>query len=458
MLLAHGLPAQVQDIPVPLSWFYASATVILVASFLLLGALWTQPRWDTPPWRPLPPAISRLLLAAWLRGAVALILLAGTALVVAAATFGSLEVGDNIVAVLVFVVWWIGIVPLSVLLGDVWGACHPIRTLLALLGGRHEAAPATEALGSLPGGVWPAAGGLLLFVWFELVYPTATHPRLLGILVAAWLLITTAGALRSGAHAWLSSREPFAVYTNLLARMSIFERRDTPTGLRLGMRPPAIGVLGVPAASGLVALCTLLIGSVSYDGLSRTRWWTVKIADATVQLSDSGISAATARLIFGTFGMIMMCLIALGAFELASWAAGRLGNLQRGGGQRAAMSFAPTLLPIAVAYVAAHYCSFFILQGQDIIRLASDPLGRGWNLFGTNEFRIHYSLLSSRGVWFIQVGSIIVGHVLGLVLAHERALELAPTSRAATRSQLAMLALMVLYTVGGLYFLSEGLA
>ena len=59
----------------------------------------------------------------------------------------------------------------------------------------------------------------------------------------------------------------------------------------------------------------------------------------------------------------------------------------------------------------------------------------------------------------MQVGAIVIGHVLALVLAHDRALEIeadAPGARGVL-SQWPMLALMVLYTIGGLYFLSEGL-
>ena len=51
----------------------------------------------------------------------------------------------------------------------------------------------------------------------------------------------------------------------------------------------------------------------------------------------------------------------------------------------------------------------------------------------------------------MQVGAIVIGHVLALVLAHDRALEIeadAPGARGVL-SQWPMLALMVLYTIGG---------
>ena len=54
-----------------------------------------------------------------------------------------------------------------------------------------------------------------------------------------------------------------------------------------------------------------------------------------------------------------------------------------------------------------------------------------------------------------QVAALVVGHVAGLAIAHDRAVALFDDRRAALRSQYPMLALMVLYTVGGLWLLSR---
>jgi hypothetical protein len=55
----------------------------------------------------------------------------------------------------------------------------------------------------------------------------------------------------------------------------------------------------------------------------------------------------------------------------------------------------------------------------------------------------------------VQVAALVVGHVTGLVIAHERAVTLF-SGKTAGRTQYAMLALMVVYTVGGLWVLSAG--
>ena len=147
-------------------------------------------------------------------------------------------------------------------------------------------------------------------------------------------------------------------------------------------------------------MCVMLIGTVSYDGLSRTRWWTVLVADATQQASSMGLEAAHARLVFGTFGLITIALFAYVAFEASCVAAAHLGKIhRRPGAPRLSDRCAPTLLPIAVGYLIAHYASFLIVQGQGLIRAMSDPLGLGWNLLGTADMDIHSGVLSPASIW-----------------------------------------------------------
>jgi hypothetical protein len=118
--------------------------------------------------------------------------------------------------------------------------------------------------------------------------------------------------------------------------------------------------------------------------------------------------------------------------------------------------FAHTLIPIALAYIVAHYFSFFVFQEQaQFGYLLSDPLGTGHtNLFGTVNNEVDYKLLSANMIWYVQVAALVVGHVIGLMLAHDRALVYWPDYRKATASQYWMLAVMVAFTCFGLYLLS----
>ena len=120
--------------------------------------------------------------------------------------------------------------------------------------------------------------------------------------------------------------------------------------------------------------------------------------------------------------------------------------------------FAHTLIPIALAYLIAHYFSLFVYQEQaQFGYLLSDPLGTAsTDLFGTAENGIDFKILSANAIWYVQVGALVIGHVLGLTLAHDRALVYWRDYRRASRSQYWMLAVMVAFTCFGLYLLSAG--
>jgi hypothetical protein len=121
-----------------------------------------------------------------------------------------------------------------------------------------------------------------------------------------------------------------------------------------------------------------------------------------------------------------------------------------------AADFVRSLLPIAFVYVVAHYFSLFVVQGQFAIPLLSDPLGRGWDVFGTAGVVPDLTVLAPNTTWYVQVGALVAGHVAALAVAHDRAVTIFPDRSAAVRSQWPMLGLMVLYTTGGLWVLSRG--
>ena len=112
---------------------------------------------------------------------------------------------------------------------------------------------------------------------------------------------------------------------------------------------------------------------------------------------------------------------------------------------------AHTLVPIVIGYIFAHYATYFLEKGQSAFLAFLDPLGRGWQPLGdpaTSYFLSeHVSLLA-----FLKVASVVVGHVLAVVAAHDRALALLPKAHRLS-GQLALLVLMVAYTFTGLFLL-----
>jgi hypothetical protein len=116
-------------------------------------------------------------------------------------------------------------------------------------------------------------------------------------------------------------------------------------------------------------------------------------------------------------------------------------------------TFAHSIVPIAAGYVIAHYFSLLIFDGQQVIILASDPFADGSNLFGTAGWAIDYTLVSPIGIAVVQIGAIVIGHLVAAVSAHDRALRLFPAG-VALRAQYPLLAAMIAFTIGavGLVF------
>jgi hypothetical protein len=252
-----------------------------------------------------------------------------------------------------------------------------------------------------------------------------------------YTLIQIAGMHRYGRRTWLENGEAFGVYLGLIAAMAPL---TTDANGRVVLRPFLAGLAKVPPRPGLLAVIMVALGSTTFDGLSRSTFWT----NATVEL------AGLVRLAAFTAGLLAVIGFVTLAFSLAMRAAARVVD---GDWRALAVRFAPSLVPIVLAYVIAHYFSFLVLEGQlGLVRL-SDPFGLRWNLFGTDDWVINLALLSPTTIWYVQVAAIVIGHVGAVVLAHDRAIAMFDREDA-LRTQYALLAVMVLFTASGLLILS----
>jgi hypothetical protein len=454
--LAHGISG-FRDLPVPLWLFFYGAALALVLSFVALGALWRRPLLEERrSGRPLPAALSRVVLGPELRVLLGAFSVGLLGLVFAAALVGEDSVAVNLAPTFIYVDFWLGLVPLVVLLGNVWSVLSPWRAVsdavawLGRLRGRPWTSPATypERLGR-----WPAAVLLFAFAALELAYPNAASPRTLAIAIALYSWITWLGTLTFGRAAWTANGEAFAVYFGLLARLSPFTVDERGGRRQVVIRLPLTGLAGREEPPGTVAFLAVMLGSVAFDGFSRTRWWQERLfsIDSDLALDHPGL-ADLAITGFNLVGLLAAVAVVGLLFLVAVGASRRFSGVRRS----LAEDFVTSLVPIALAYVVAHYFSLLVLQGQATWRLISNPFGFGWDLFGTADFQERLNLLSPNTVWYVQVAALVGGHVLGLVLAHDRAVALFRSRGTAVRTQYAMLALMVAYTVGGLWLLSRG--
>jgi hypothetical protein len=315
--------------------------------------------------------------------------------------------------------------------GDLWRVISPFPALAA----------GVDRVRGRPAGVpyllghWPAVGLLFGFVWLELAYPDRADPRQLAVAVLVYTAVVVAGAARWG-EPFLRQGEAFAAFFGVLSAMAPVYADDEG---RLRLRPPLSGLTTMEVLPGTVALILVALGSTTFDGFSRTRIWVDRV---------SGLGKWPLMVAL-TAGLVVTIAVVGAAYVLAmKAAAARTGRELH----QLTRLFAHSLVPIVFVYAVAHYFSYLLFEGQAVLSLASDPFGRGWDLFGTAERAIDYRVVSPRVVSWVQVGAIVSGHVAGVVLAHDRALAAFP-GPLATRSQYPLLAAMVLFTVGGLTLL-----
>jgi hypothetical protein len=425
---AHGIGGRT-DLPVPVSYFVIGAVVVLVASFILLGLLWPSPRLQRPPQeRPLHiPGWSAFRSILGVLGVVAL------GLVIAAGIINGTEGRDNIAPVLTWVVFWLVVPFASVFLGDVlWTSLDPWPRLARGLGvGSTEREPVLDRLG-----LWPATVAFVAFTWLELVYSDSANPAALATAALIYTAYLIAAMAWSGVVTGSRVFNAFTTYMGAFAAVS-------PLGIAEDGGPMwrgwARALPLLPRWKGLAAFVIAMIGTVSYDGMSGTEWW--------FELFGTTRNEEW----FGTLALLGTIAVIGAAYWLASAAAARLGGSDRSVGEVGA-SFAHTLIPIAIAYAFAHYFTLVIFEGQVLFQAVSDPFGLGWDIFGTADWSINF-WLGTTAIWYIQVAAIVIGHVAGVVLAHDRALGEFEGENA-VRSQYAMLALMVALTSLGLLILA----
>jgi hypothetical protein len=446
-VIAHGIVGRA-DLPVPTELFGAGAAIVLVLSFLALAAGWTRPRLEAVRERPtvrLPLALEVVL------GALAVAVFAVTAY---AGLAGSDVQSDNLAPTAVYVGFWVGIPFVSLLLGDVFRVLSPWRAIGRAVGwagrrlggeGMPEPLPYPERLGH-----WPAAAGIFGFAICELCWATGREPTGLAVVMLLYAAIQLVGMSLYGVEAWTRNADAFGVWFGLVARLAPVGRRADG---RLVLRPPVTGAVGLRATSGTAALLIVAIGSTGFDGAKEGPLFN----DAAGTMQDAFVSLGLTKGLGLEFAFVIGLAVAVAIVGLV-WTLGMAGMGGAGLG-RAALSrrFAHTLIPIAVGYLVAHYFSLLAYNGQDLWRLASDPLGHGSDLFGGAGATIDYGIVTATAIWYVQTGALVLGHVAGLVLAHDRALVVWRSARDAARSQIVMLVVMVLFTLLGMWLLSAAL-
>lgn len=428
----HGIASR-HDLPLPFSYVVVGAGLALTVSFVVLLLAWRTPRFARVGGLELP-RLTRFVDAPATRVVSQLLVLAVYAWAALALIAGQ-DLLTNPVFGFVYVWMWVGLIPLSLLLGQVWRATNPVRSVHRLLCAVAGVDP-QQGLLRLPRrlGVWPAALGIFGFAWLELVQPDRTTLAVLRVWALGWFVLLVLGAIVFGAR-WIGAADPFEAYARTLAQLSPWRR----VGDTLRLVNPLAGLTAWRPPPGAVGLVAALLGSTAFDSFANTSWWI-----QTVQSSE------VVTVVWATGGLAALMLLVLATFSLAAAWMGRYGD-------RPAREYprlmAGSVVPIVLGYAIAHYSTLFVAEGQRTAIGWSDPLGRGWDVFGSAGMEVDSSVFAHpTAIALVQAAAIVAGHVLGIVCAHEKAVALLP-ERAALSGQWPMLVVMLGYTCAGLLLL-----
>lgn len=446
-LNAHGF-GQRYDLPIPL-WLYllgAGATVGL--SFIVVAAVTPARGSGGRPLRVSLPGggIAGRAIVFSVRAAAFMLF----ALVATAGLIGNQSPFKNIAPTMVWVIGWVGLSFVSGLIGDIWAMVNPWDSAARLVewlrrrpepppssGAAHRPVPSLDA--------WPAVFLFVLFAWCELVWDGSDQPRSVALVLLGYSAVTWVGMLAFGRLQWLRCGEIFSVAFGLFSRFAPLETAGD--GARLSLRPYGVGLLSrAPASPAHTCFVLLLLSTVTFDGILETPSWAALAAWA----GPRGIDPA----ILATLGLVGLPIAFLGIYLATIALAARLAGTTMSVGELAGW-FVATFVPIALAYDIAHNLSFLALGAQYLIPILSDPLGIGWDLFGTTLYLIDTGAVTAGLMWYVAIAAIVGGHVAAVYLAHTQALRLFPDRAAALGSQIPLVVLMIAYTMTSLWILAQ---
>lgn len=481
---AHGFGER-YDLPVPLDLFVVGAAATVALSFVVIGlfvrsgsAGLRYPRHNLLR----TPVLGVVISNSMLLGVVRIASVALFGLVVAAGLFGTDAPLDNLAPTFVWVVWWVGMGYVSALMGNLWRVLNPWAIVYDWVTWLTSASRGSGKY-NYPSrwDVWPALLAFLAFAWAENAYPSAAKPYNLSMMIVIYSAITWAGMAAFGKQRWLARGEAFSVLFGFFSRFSPTEvsvgnrrvcgacefdcrldeecvdcyscfERAARDDRELNLRPYGVG-LTLPKRVSLAtaAFVVLALATVTFDGLSETSLW---IDFQNLVWSPVSIIGGNTTAVVKTLGLVVVPLAFLVVYLGFSWGVRQLSK-ETASIQEVARTFVFSLIPIALAYNMAHFISLLAIQGQQIIPLASDPFGQGWDLLGTADYRLNLTVINAKFVWYVSVGAIVLGHIVSVFVAHVISVAEVADRKLALRGQYPMLALMVIYTASSLWIIAQ---
>jgi hypothetical protein len=460
---AHSF-GTVYNLPVPFEMYAYGAAAALVVSFAIVAYFAGVPRTVTAAEN---GSLHHRREVGVLRGGWLIALRAasifGLALTIVAGFVGTQNVLTNVNMTLFWVVFALGFYYITVLIGDLYSVVNPWWSLCNLI--ERFAAGAFRARIRFPErlGYYPALALYFGYIWVELF--ARTQPRSLAVILVVYTGVNLIGSVIVGKDAWFKYGEFFSVLFRLpgmLAPIEYVPESGRADSYRVRLRKPFVGLLERPADHlSLLLFVLFTLSSTAFDGIHETQPWVTIFWKHIYPVLEAALQQPYLVLVqFYYYWQWLMLLASPFMYLLIYVFFLKLAKLAAGSelSARALMlDFAFSLVPIAFVYNVTHYYTLLASQGAQVVRLISDPFGFNWNLFGTSGGGASF-IIDAGTVWHTQVALILVGHIIGVYLAHVEALRTFGDGRRALLSQLPMLLLMVLLTTMGLWILSLPIA
>lgn len=378
---------------------------------------------------------SRLAIAA------SLLSVAVIAIIILLGMLGPNDPAENLLPLSVWTVWWVVIVMLHPVFGNIWGAINPFTGPYALLRGERAPPLRYPRLVSY----WPAVIIFFAFAWFQLVYPAPQDRNVLALAVILYLAVTMLAVLAFGARSWLGQADPFAVFLQQLGASAPI--------VRGALRLPGAGLLLLPALplSG-VLFVLLTLSSISFDGFANTFAWLSMVGVNPLDYPGrTALMGANTMGLLGSF--VLLAAIFLAAVYAGCAVVGRTAEFGHLSGR-----LVYSLIPISIAYHFAHYLGDTLVNLQYLVATLNDPLATGADFLGLGAFHVTASFLNtSSGTFAIftaQTAAIVIGHVIGVAVAHAMLAEEGEARMRTMWLELPLAICMVAYTAFGLWLLA----
>lgn len=450
--------------------------------------------------------IRRLLLSRPARFVVQLSVVILFIVIIVAGLFGNQNPALNIAPLLTWTIWWCGLMVLIMFAGKAWCYMCPWDAIATWMEKFRLWKKTDEGFGldlkwpRVLRNIWLATAMFVGLTWLEIGFGVTMRPA-----ATAWLAI--AMVVMALVSAYLFERKGFCRYACLVGRVSglyalfagteirhvdsnvchdchtkeCFKGSDDAYGC------PTFEYPGNMASNTYCIQCAECLQACPHENLAvNLRPWGADLAsDAVKPRRDEAYLALLMLAISGFHGLTMtpvwrQLTDAIGGGHIFSFTAGMTlimvapilvyavliywsYRIALGAapaiGQKVSyhdyfVRYAYCVLPIALFYHLAHNMEHLLMEGPKVVALASDPMGRGWNLFGTGAWNIP-PLVSLDILWILQVVLVAVGHIYSLWAAQKISRRTFDDPVAASRSQWPLLLGMIAFSVFSLWLLKQ---